>query len=162
MVDRLEPLILPDEARSNIPDGTVSTPSYRATWTDLSQEHSCVVFTPPPHCEQIFPAEYEGHFESLMISRAEILDRVQELALLIHEDYINERLVMVCVLKGANPVSYHDVGCDWVRYTDKKLTAPIVLPASTGSFTRVETWVYDWILTGIVVRGHRVHRPCDS
>lgn len=39
-----------------------------------------------------------------MITRQEILDRVKILARLIHEDCGKERPVMVCILKGANPV----------------------------------------------------------
>lgn len=41
-----------------------------------------------------------------MVSSVEIKGRVKSLATLIHEDYLNERPVMVCVLKGANPVRY--------------------------------------------------------
>jgi hypoxanthine phosphoribosyltransferase len=56
---------------------------------------------------QIYPAEYEGHFESLMISRQEILDCVKVLAEKIHKDYAGERPVIVCVLKGANSFYQH-------------------------------------------------------
>lgn len=52
---------------------------------------------------QVYPPEYEGHFQSLMITQKEIRDRIKVLAALIHDDYGNERPVMVCVLKGANP-----------------------------------------------------------
>ena len=52
----------------------------------------------------IYPEEYEGHFDSLLISRDEIMTVVQSLANQIKEDYKGYRPVMVCVLKGANPV----------------------------------------------------------
>lgn len=38
-----------------------------------------------------------------MITNKEIRDRITALARLIHEDYENERPVLVCVLKGATP-----------------------------------------------------------
>mmetsp|Transcript_158 Transcript_158/g.259 ORF Transcript_158/g.259 Transcript_158/m.259 type:complete len:216 (+) Transcript_158:53-700(+) len=71
------PIIVPDEPRSDIPE-------------DL-----------------IYPAEYEGHFESLMLSRQEILACVKTLAEKIHRDYAGERPVIVCVLKGANNFYQH-------------------------------------------------------
>ena len=52
----------------------------------------------------VYPEEYEGHFESLMISKDEIMQAVRSLANQINEDYKDCRPVMVCVLKGANPV----------------------------------------------------------
>lgn len=52
----------------------------------------------------MYPPEYEGHLKSLMIKRDAILSRVQELAQLIHADYQGRRPVLLCVLKGANPV----------------------------------------------------------
>ena len=56
-------------------------------------------------CHQIYPREYEGHFGNLMVTREEILDRTKALAAMIHQDFKGTRPVMVCVLKGANPVS---------------------------------------------------------
>ena len=52
----------------------------------------------------IYPEEYEGHFENLLISKDEIMKAVRSLANQIKEDYKGCRPVMVCVLKGANPV----------------------------------------------------------
>ena len=52
----------------------------------------------------VYPAEYEGHFDSLMISKDEIMESVRSLANQIKEDYKGCRPVIVCVLKGANPV----------------------------------------------------------
>jgi len=55
----------------------------------------------------VYPAEYEGHFDSLMIFKDEIRKAVQSLANKIHEDYQGCRPVMVCILKGANPFYQH-------------------------------------------------------
>lgn len=55
----------------------------------------------------VYPEEYEGHFESLMISKDEIMQAVRSLANQINEDYKDCRPVMVCVLKGANPFYQH-------------------------------------------------------
>jgi hypoxanthine-guanine phosphoribosyltransferase len=52
----------------------------------------------------IYPQEYDGHFDDLMILREEIIDRTASLAKLIHADYSGRRPVLLCVLKGANPV----------------------------------------------------------
>ena len=54
---------------------------------------------------RVYPAEYEGHFDSLMISREEIMEVVRSLANQIKKDYKSCRPVMICILKGANPVS---------------------------------------------------------
>jgi hypoxanthine phosphoribosyltransferase len=55
-------------------------------------------------CHQhLYPPEYEGHFESLMIPFQEIRDRVKKIAALIHNDYKGSRPVLVCTLKGACP-----------------------------------------------------------
>lgn len=56
---------------------------------------------------QIYPSEYEGHFQSLMITQQEIKDRIKVIAKIIHQDYGKERPVFVCVLKGANPFYQH-------------------------------------------------------
>jgi len=55
----------------------------------------------------VYPTEYEGHFDSLMISKDEIMEVVRSLANQINEDYKGCRPVMVCVLKGANPFYQH-------------------------------------------------------
>jgi len=55
----------------------------------------------------VYPEEYEGHFESLLISKDEIMKAVRSLANQIKEDYKGCRPVMVCVLKGANPFYQH-------------------------------------------------------
>ena len=55
--------------------------------------------------ECIYPAEYEGHLDRLMIKREELLARASALAQQIRDDYKGGRPVLVCVLKGANPVS---------------------------------------------------------
>lgn len=59
------------------------------------------------HSLQIYPEEYNGHFDSLMISRLEILSAVQAVAQKIHQDYAGIRPVFICVLKGANPFFQH-------------------------------------------------------
>ena len=55
----------------------------------------------------VYPIEYEGHFDSLMISKEEIKEVVRSLAVQINEDYRGCRPVIVCVLKGANPFYQH-------------------------------------------------------
>jgi len=55
----------------------------------------------------VYPAEYEGHFDTLLISKDEIMEAVRSLANQIKEDYKGCRPVMVCVLKGANPFYQH-------------------------------------------------------
>jgi len=55
----------------------------------------------------VYPTEYEGHFDSLMISKEEITKAVRSLASQINDDYRGCRPVMVCVLKGANPFYQH-------------------------------------------------------
>lgn len=57
--------------------------------------------------QHIYPPEYEGHFESLMIDSQQIRARVKELAKLIHEDYKGKRPVLLCTLKGASPFYTH-------------------------------------------------------
>jgi hypothetical protein len=54
--------------------------------------------------ERDYPTEYEGHFERLVITREEILQRVHDLGKEINQDYAGRRPVLLCVLKGANPV----------------------------------------------------------
>lgn len=51
----------------------------------------------------LYPAEYEGHLGSVMISYDDIVARTAQLAKLINEDYKDERPVLICVLKGASP-----------------------------------------------------------
>jgi hypoxanthine phosphoribosyltransferase len=51
--------------------------------------------------------EYKGHFESLMISRLELLSAIDQMADKLHHDYAGIRPVFVCVLKGANPFCHH-------------------------------------------------------
>lgn len=55
----------------------------------------------------IFPAEYEGHLDKLMIRNEEIMEVVRSLANQINKDYKSCRPVMICVLKGANPFYQH-------------------------------------------------------
>lgn len=59
-----------------------------------------------------------------MIKRETILARVRDLAKLIHDDYKGRRPVLLCVLKGANPVGYFQslvsVGC--IAFLHKKLS----------------------------------------
>ncbi|GAX13878.1 hypoxanthine phosphoribosyltransferase [Fistulifera solaris] len=57
--------------------------------------------------EHIYPPEYEGHFDGVMITCAEIHERIQQLATLIHTDYKGIRPVLVCTLKGASPFYIH-------------------------------------------------------
>jgi hypothetical protein len=86
-----------------------------------------------------------------MISRSEISDRVKSLAASIHADYRSERPVMVCVLKGANPVSDNDprikcVGCTSIPFPIRicRMSSQLftVFPAFVGGPARVEAWVY--------------------
>jgi hypoxanthine phosphoribosyltransferase len=49
----------------------------------------------------IYPPEYEGHFDGLVISHADIRTRVRELAAMLHERFAGTRPVLVCTLKGA-------------------------------------------------------------
>jgi hypoxanthine phosphoribosyltransferase len=51
--------------------------------------------------QYLYPPEYEGHFDGLVISHADIIARVAELAALINHKYIGRRPVLVCTLKGA-------------------------------------------------------------
>jgi hypoxanthine phosphoribosyltransferase len=55
----------------------------------------------------LYPPEYKGHFESLLLSADEIRARVRALAKLVHEDYKGKRPVLVCTLKGAAPFCVH-------------------------------------------------------
>jgi hypoxanthine phosphoribosyltransferase len=55
----------------------------------------------------IYPAEYEGHFDRLLIQKDEISLVVQKLAAQLCRDYQGTRPVLVCVLKGASPFFQH-------------------------------------------------------
>jgi len=55
----------------------------------------------------VYPPEYEGHLDRLMISKDKILKAIRSLANQIKEDYKGRRPVMVCVLKGAHPFYQH-------------------------------------------------------
>jgi hypoxanthine phosphoribosyltransferase len=57
--------------------------------------------------QHIYPSEYEGHFDSLMISSQDIKSRVQQLAALIRREYDGTRPVLICMLKGACPFFIH-------------------------------------------------------
>jgi hypothetical protein len=57
----------------------------------------------------LYPAEYEGHLEGVMIRGDHILERTDELAELIAADYKGKRPMMICTLKGASPVSIYIV-----------------------------------------------------
>ena len=59
------------------------------------------------HQQHLYPLEYEGHFESLLIDSMEIRARVKDLAKLIHEDYKGKRPILLCTLKGASPFYTH-------------------------------------------------------
>jgi len=59
------------------------------------------------YTQHIYPPEYEGHFESLMLSADEIQTRIRALAELLHEDYKGKRPVLLCTLKGACPFYTH-------------------------------------------------------
>lgn len=48
--------------------------------------------------QHIYPPEYEGHFESLLLDATQIRARVRELAALIHADYKGVRPVLLCTL----------------------------------------------------------------
>mmetsp|Transcript_197 Transcript_197/g.226 ORF Transcript_197/g.226 Transcript_197/m.226 type:complete len:215 (-) Transcript_197:447-1091(-) len=55
----------------------------------------------------VYPIEYEGHFDRLMICKQEITKAVRSLASQINADYRDKRPVICCVLKGANPFYQH-------------------------------------------------------
>lgn len=54
--------------------------------------------------DRVYPSEYEGHFSRILITREEIVERAEALAKLINNDFKGKRPVLLCVLKGANPV----------------------------------------------------------
>jgi hypothetical protein len=104
------PIVIPDESREI--DASVSTLFSSAEISSLFQLFltadcyflSFYVGFLLQKC--VYPPEYEGHFNSLMINRDEIIDRASALAKLIQEDYKGRRPVMLCVLKGASPVRF--------------------------------------------------------
>mmetsp|Transcript_22147 Transcript_22147/g.32345 ORF Transcript_22147/g.32345 Transcript_22147/m.32345 type:complete len:120 (+) Transcript_22147:159-518(+) len=49
----------------------------------------------------LYPPEYEGNLEGVLIASHEILERTSSLARKIREDYRCKRPMMICVLKGA-------------------------------------------------------------
>ncbi|EEC48187.1 predicted protein [Phaeodactylum tricornutum CCAP 1055/1] len=55
----------------------------------------------------LYPPEYEGHFESLVMTAETIRSRVRDLAAIIKEDYAGMRPVLLCTLKGACPFYTH-------------------------------------------------------
>jgi len=50
----------------------------------------------------LYPPEYEGHLEGVMLRSTDIFKRVDELADLIAHDYHGKHPMIVCVLKGAS------------------------------------------------------------
>mmetsp|Transcript_7390 Transcript_7390/g.16347 ORF Transcript_7390/g.16347 Transcript_7390/m.16347 type:complete len:89 (+) Transcript_7390:94-360(+) len=46
-----------------------------------------------------YPSEYEGHFDSILLSSNDIKERTMELAKLVREDYKGTRPILVCALK---------------------------------------------------------------
>jgi hypothetical protein len=97
---KLAPVRIPDEPRAVLTKDIVS---FRKFVSNKAEPPDLIAWTTLPL--QLYPKEYEGHFESLMITQSEILNRIKVLAHVIHEDYKGQHPVMVCVLKGANPVS---------------------------------------------------------
>eukprot|EP00529_Nitzschia_sp_RCC80_P027843 CAMPEP_0113492888 /NCGR_PEP_ID=MMETSP0014_2-20120614/28309_1 /TAXON_ID=2857 /ORGANISM="Nitzschia sp." /LENGTH=258 /DNA_ID=CAMNT_0000386735 /DNA_START=324 /DNA_END=1100 /DNA_ORIENTATION=- /assembly_acc=CAM_ASM_000159 len=73
-----EPIVIPDEPRTDL---------------DVSK------------C--IYPKEYDGHFDSLVLTSTEIQNSVKSIAEQIHTDYEGSRPMMLCVLKGATPFYQH-------------------------------------------------------
>jgi len=57
--------------------------------------------------QNIYPAEYEGHLDRLLIDSKELSKRIKELAVLLNEDYKHTRPVLLCTLKGACPFYVH-------------------------------------------------------
>jgi hypothetical protein len=55
----------------------------------------------------LYPPEYDGHFESLLLDAPQIRKRVKAMAKLIHEDYKGTRPILLCTLKGASPFYTH-------------------------------------------------------
>ena len=55
------------------------------------------------HCiiKYVYPSEYKGHFDGVLIDHADIRQRVRELALLLNTEYKDQRPVLICTLKGA-------------------------------------------------------------
>lgn len=54
----------------------------------------------------LYPAEYEGHLEGVVISRDDIQKRTIEIAKQISLDYKGRRPYLICVLKGSCMVRY--------------------------------------------------------
>jgi hypoxanthine phosphoribosyltransferase len=59
------------------------------------------------HPQHIYPEEYDGHFDSLMLSSKVIQNRIKQLAALLNQDYKGNRPVLICTLKGACPFFQH-------------------------------------------------------
>lgn len=74
------------------------------SWNKLS---GCVILTLSHAKQHVYPAEYEGHFDHLMIDCSDIRQRVKDVAALIAEDYKGKRPVLLCTLKGACPFYMH-------------------------------------------------------
>lgn len=106
MADRLQPVFVSDETRAFEMDAVsiaVTTICLLGTWLAFLASNGSSSVLP----QHIYPPEYEGHFESLLLSSEEIRQRVKELAQLIHEDYKGRRPVLMCTLKGACPFFTH-------------------------------------------------------
>lgn len=59
----------------------------------------------------MFPSEYKGHFDGVLIDHADIRHRVRELAQILHHDYQDKRPVIICTLKGACTFFIHLTDC---------------------------------------------------
>jgi len=59
-----------------------------------------------PTAKFLYPEEYEGHMDGVLISNGQIKERTMEIAKKIVEDYQGQRPCLLCVLKGSCMVSY--------------------------------------------------------
>jgi hypoxanthine-guanine phosphoribosyltransferase len=76
---------------------------------DLCWTNFIALLAPLPQQDRFYPPEYEGHFSRILIKREEIVNRAEGLAKLIQNDYKGKRPVLLCVLKGANPVRVYAI-----------------------------------------------------
>mmetsp|Transcript_40245 Transcript_40245/g.45791 ORF Transcript_40245/g.45791 Transcript_40245/m.45791 type:complete len:216 (-) Transcript_40245:314-961(-) len=98
----------------------------------------------------LYPKEYEGHFEQLMLSREMILSVVELLAQKINEDYAGKFPMIVCVLKGGN--SFYQNLLEALQKLKLGYTIEFLRvssyegTSSTGSVSISDTKMYDSLL----------------
>jgi hypoxanthine phosphoribosyltransferase len=57
--------------------------------------------------QHLYPSEYEGHFEGVLLEVDTIRQRVRELAHILRNDFDGRRILLVCILKGAATFTVH-------------------------------------------------------